>query len=524
MKRIALIAGLVLAAFSIALAGNITIKGSDTLVRLGQKWAEEYMKRNPGSVIQVSGGGSGTGIAALINGTTDVCQSSRPMKEKEYKTAQDKGITPHEVAVALDGIAVFLNEKNPVAELTLAQLKGIYTGVITNWKELGGPDQRIFLCRLLYVPQSDGKVPQRWGLYLTMKIMTVLGTRPEIIRLSRVIEKLDKQCNHVLVHTGQNYESTLNDIFFHDLNVRDPDYYLGIKADSFAEQIGKILVETEKAFIKERPDKILILGDTNSGLSCITARRMGIPVFHMEAGNRCYDDRVPEEINRRIIDHTSNILMPYTHNSKGNLLAEGIKRDCIHVTGNPIYEVILHYAKKIDESKALENLKLKPQSYFLVTAHRAENVDDKERLNSLLTAFEKINKKYGLPLICSLHPRTKNKMNQFGFCISNKNIRLLEPFGFFDFISLEKQARCIITDSGTVQEEACILKVPNITIRDTTERPETIECGSNVLTGVSPEVIMKTLEVVLEKKPDWTPPAEYLVKNVSSRVVKIVLE
>jgi UDP-N-acetylglucosamine 2-epimerase (non-hydrolysing) len=356
-----------------------------------------------------------------------------------------------------------------------------------------------------------------------MKVMTVLGTRPEIIRLSRIIEKLDKHCEHILVHTGQNFDKRLNEVFFEDLNVRQPDYHFGIKADSIAEQIGKILVETEKVILKEKPDRALILGDTNSGLSSIVFRRMGIPVFHLEAGNRCYDDRVPEEVNRRVIDHSSTVLMPYTNNSKENLLAEGLKGEDVHVIGNPIYEVILHYAKEINNSHALNDLKLEPQHYFLVTAHRAENVDLKDRLNNLLTAFDKINKKYGLPVVCSLHPRTKNKIAQFKLKINNPNIRMMEPFGFFDFLSLEKQARCMITDSGTVQEEACILKVPNITIRDVTERPETLECGSNILTGVSPDVIMKSLEVVLEKKPEWEPPAEYLAKNVSSRVVKIVL-
>jgi len=353
--------------------------------------------------------------------------------------------------------------------------------------------------------------------------MTVIGTRPEIIRLSRIIEKLDKHCDHVLVHTGQNFDKRLNEVFFEDLKVRQPDYHLGIRADSFAEQIGKIFIETEKVILKEKPDRALILGDTNSGLSSVIFKRMGIPVFHLEAGNRCYDDRVPEEVNRRVIDHSSTVLMPYTSKSKENLLAEGLKGEDIHVIGNPIYEVILYYAKEIIASRAVDDLNLKPQQYFLVTVHRAENVDEKDRLSKLLKAFDKINTKYGLPVICSLHPRTKNKIAQFKLKIINKNIRMMEPFGFFDFISLEKQARCIITDSGTVQEEACILKVPNITIRDVTERPETLECGSNILTGVSPEVIMKSLEVVLEKKPEWEPPAEYLAKNVSSRVVKIVL-
>jgi UDP-N-acetylglucosamine 2-epimerase (non-hydrolysing) len=356
-----------------------------------------------------------------------------------------------------------------------------------------------------------------------MKVMTILGTRPEIIRLSLIIKKLDSNCDHVLVHTGQNFEDSLNTIFFQDLKVRDPDYYLGVKAGSFAEQIGKILIETEKVILKEKPDRILILGDTNSGLSAIVARRLGLPVFHLEAGNRCYDDRVPEEVNRRIIDHSSTMLLPYTHKSKENLLAEGIQGENIHVIGNPINEVIQHYAKKIDGSRILAGLKLQPQCYFLVTAHRAENVDDNDRLKDLLTALDAVNKKYDLPVICSLHPRTKSKMNQFGMKVRNPHIRLLEPFGFFDFIALEKQARCIITDSGTVQEECCILKVPNITIRDVTERPETLECGSNMLTGVSPDLIMKSLEIVLEKKPEWEPPVEYLAKNVSTRVAKIVL-
>jgi UDP-N-acetylglucosamine 2-epimerase (non-hydrolysing) len=356
-----------------------------------------------------------------------------------------------------------------------------------------------------------------------MKVMTILGTRPEIIRLSLVIPALDKYCNHILVHTGQNYEEKLNDIFFQDLKVRKPDYYLGVKAGSFAEQIGKIFIEIEKVLLKEKPDRILILGDTNTDLSAIIAKRMGIPVFHMEAGNRCHDDRVPEEVNRKIIDHSSTVLMPYTQNSKQNLLAEGIPNKDIYVTGNPINEVIRHYAKKIDSSKAITKLGLKPRQYFLVTAHRAENVDIKERLNNLLAALNTINKKYGLPVIYSAHPRTRNKISQFGLKVSNKNIRMLEPFGFFDFINLEKQAFCVITDSGTVQEECCILKLPNVTIRDSTERPETLECGSNILAGMEPEMILNGVELVTSRKTDWLPPVEYLAEDVADRVVKIVL-
>jgi len=356
-----------------------------------------------------------------------------------------------------------------------------------------------------------------------MKIMTVLGTRPEIIRLSLIIKKLDKYCDHILVDTGQNFEDSLNTVFFTDLKLREPDYYLGVRGDSIAEQIGKMLIETEKVILKEKPERILILGDTNSGLVSIIARRMGIPVFHMEAGNRCFDDRVPEEVNRRVIDHSSTVLLPYTSRSKENLIHEGIKRETIHVIGNPIFEVIEHYSSEIEKSRILDSLKLKPQKYFLVTMHRAENVDDKERLGNLLKALDRINKKYALPIICSLHPRTKNKMEQFGLKVSNKNVRFLDPFGFFDFIALEKKALCVITDSGTVQEECCIFKVPNITVRDNTERPETLDCGSNILAGVSLSLILKALEIALDEEREWEPPPEYLARNVSSKVVKILL-
>lgn len=356
-----------------------------------------------------------------------------------------------------------------------------------------------------------------------MKIITVLGTRPEIIRLSLIIKKLDRYCDHILVHTGQNFEDSLNAIFFTDLKLREPDYYLGVRGDSFAEQIGKIIIEIEKVILKEKPERILILGDTNSGLVSIVARRMGIPVFHMEAGNRCFDYRVPEEVNRKIIDHSSTIFLPYTHRSRENLLNEGLANEKIYVIGNPIYEVIEHYSKEIERSEMLDKLKVLPGKYFLVTMHRAENVDHEDRLKNLLISLDEINKKYTSPIICSLHPRTKSRIQQFGLKISNENIHLLEPFGFFDFTALEKNALCVITDSGTVQEECCIFRVPNITIRDVTERPETLESGSNMLTSVSPDLILKSVEVVLNEKCEWEPPAEYLVKNVSSKVVKIIL-
>ena len=355
-----------------------------------------------------------------------------------------------------------------------------------------------------------------------MKIMTVLGTRPEIIRLSLIINKLDKYCEHFLVHTGQNFDDSLNRKFFDDLGVRQPDFSLGVKSDTFGEQIGKILIESEKVINKVRPDKILILGDTNSGLASIVAGRMGIPVYHMEAGNRCFDDRVPEEVNRRIIDHSSSVLLPYTHNSKQNLLREGIDIKRIYVIGNPIYEVITAYSKNINESNVHERLNIEPQRYFLVTMHREENVDVKDRLSGILTGLNKIQRKYKMPVICSLHPRTKKRIKKYGLKLSNKDVQFLTPLGFFDFILLEQKAFCVISDSGTVQEECCIFKVPNVTIRDVTERPETVETGSNIIAGVEPEKILNNVKVALSEKTAWQIPSEYTVKNVSTTVVKII--
>ncbi len=356
-----------------------------------------------------------------------------------------------------------------------------------------------------------------------MKIMTILGTRPEIIRLSRIIEKLDNLSEHVLVHTGQNYDVNLNDIFFQQLGVRKPNYFLGVRGDTFGEQIGKIITAGEQVLRTERPDRLLVLGDTNSSLAAIVAKRMGIPVYHMEAGNRCYDDRVPEEVNRRLIDHSSDILMPYTERSRANLLREGIAGNRIYVTGNPIFEVIQHYDFAIRGSNMLRQLRLEPGNYFLVTMHREENVDIEARLRSLTQALLLLQKEYKMPIICSLHPRTKNRMQRFGVRAANKKIQFHEPFGFFDFIALERNAFCVLSDSGTVQEECCIFRVANVTIRDVTERPETIECGSNMLSGADSEMILQCVRVVLDQKCNWRVPAEYLEEHVSNTVVKIVL-
>jgi len=356
-----------------------------------------------------------------------------------------------------------------------------------------------------------------------MKIVTLFGTRPEIIRLSVIIKHLDRFCEQVLVHTGQNYDPNLSDIFFQELDLRQPDLYLGVQASDFASQVGQIIARSGEALDQVQPDRLLILGDTNSGLAAIVAARMGIPVYHMEAGNRCYDDRVPEEINRRIIDHSSNVLMPYTHRSKENLLREGIERQRIFVIGNPIYEVLNTYATQIEASDILSRLDVRPGEYFLVTMHRAENVDDPTRLERLLQGLALVADTYGQPMVVSLHPRTADKMRRFGLDPQSERVRLLTPLGFFDFIRLERNARCVLSDSGTVQEECCIFKVPNVTLRDVTERPETIECGSNVLTGADPELIVQAVDIVLNSPCAWTSPAEYVEQHVSIAVAKIVL-
>ncbi|CAN5543815.1 UDP-N-acetylglucosamine 2-epimerase (non-hydrolyzing) [soil metagenome] len=356
-----------------------------------------------------------------------------------------------------------------------------------------------------------------------MKIMTIFGTRPEIIRLSPVLKILDQYCEHTTVHTGQNYHESLSDIFIKELEVRPPDIHFGIKANSFGSQIGQILAKTDEVLEQYRPDKILILGDTNSALSAIVAARRGIPIFHMEAGNRCFDNRVPEEVNRKIIDHSSTILLPYTDRSKENLVNEGIERERIFVTGNPIKEVLDIYSQQIEDSSALEKFNVKAFDYFLVTLHRSENVDKPERLQKFLDGFKQVVKNFGKKMLVSVHPRTADKFNKFGLEPSSKEIEMLEPLGFFDFVKLEKNASAVLTDSGTVQEECAIFGIPNITLRDVTERPETIEVGSNILSGADTDSILSAVRLAISQPADWTAPPEYLVENVAQTVSKIVL-
>ncbi len=356
-----------------------------------------------------------------------------------------------------------------------------------------------------------------------MRVLAVLGTRPEIIRLSRVIERLDRRCDLTLVHTGQNFDPSLSEVFFEELGVRAPDHYLGIAGDGFADRVGRILAAIDPVLTEYAPDRLLVLGDTDSGLSAYVAKRRGIPVFHMEAGNRCFDDRVPEEVNRRVIDHSSDVLMPYTNGSRDNLLREGIHPSRVLVTGNPIKEVMDLHEARIAASTAPTDLGVEPGGYLLLTVHRQETVDVEERLRSLLEGAVDGANEHGLPLVFSVHPRTRSRLEEFGLSIDEEPFRPYEPFGFFDFVALERHARCVLTDSGTVQEECCIMGVPTVTVRDTTERPETVECGSNVLSGVEPDGIRRCLALMLDEPRRWEAPPEYLVDDVSATVASILL-
>ena len=355
-----------------------------------------------------------------------------------------------------------------------------------------------------------------------MKILTILGTRPELIRLSLIVKKLDRFCDQVLVHTGQNYDVNLDKIFLTQLGYRKMDYYLGAKG-SFGEQVGVILSKLEKIIPKEKPDAFLVLGDTNSSLGAIMAKRHGIRVFHMEAGNRCYDVRVPEENNRRIIDSQSDILLPYSERSRANLIAEGIPGERIYVTGNPIKEVLDHFASQIDESDIMARLKVETRKFFLITLHRAENVDNEQRLAQFIKAFNAVQDKYQLPMLWSVHPRTRKQLDGHPKLKAKTGIKVLEPFGFFAFNNLQKHAFCVLSDSGTAPEECSLLGVPVVVLRDAFERPETLDAGSSFVAGCEPEAIVRGIEVATKSENNWVAPQEYLKTNVSDTVVRIVL-
>lgn len=353
-----------------------------------------------------------------------------------------------------------------------------------------------------------------------MKILTILGTRPEIIRLSRIMPKLDELVKHKILHTGQNYDRNLNDIFFEQLKLRLPDIVIENKGTTFAEQLSNTFKGVEKYIQEFQPDRVLILGDTNSGLSAFICERLGVPVYHMEAGNRCYDLKVPEEKNRKVIDSISSINLPYTNNSRENLLREGFPNNRILVTGNPIKEVIEWYSDEIENSSILEKLNLHPEKFIIATAHRAENVDIDSRLLNLFESFEEISEKFKIVFSC--HPRTRQKLQNFGIKINNPNIIITEPLGFFDFVKLEKNSYMAISDSGTVQEEMCLFHIPTVTIRDTTERPETVWCGSNIVSGLNKKEILLCYERMKTTQRDWEIPQGYNKENVSDTVINIL--
>ena len=356
--------------------------------------------------------------------------------------------------------------------------------------------------------------------------MTIVGTRPEIIKLSRVIDELDRLSNHILVHTGQNYDYELNEIFFKDLKIRKPDYFLNAAGNSTAETISKIIFESDKILDKEKPDAVLLYGDTNSCLSVISAKRRQIPIFHMEAGNRCFDQRVPEEINRKIVDHLSDINMPLTEHAKKYLIQEGIPAERIIKTGSCMKEILDFYNKDISKSKVINDLKLQANKYFLVSAHREENVDYKTNLKDLLDSLDALAEKYKLPIIFSTHPRTKDRIEKLkNKTTLNSLIRFMKPLGFFDYIKLQMSAFCVISDSGTITEESSILKFPAIMIRQAHERPEGMDEGTVIMSGLNKKRIIESIDIATKLYKEGKVPNiidDYNVDNVSQKVVKII--
>jgi len=356
--------------------------------------------------------------------------------------------------------------------------------------------------------------------------MTIVGTRPEIIRLSRTISKLDQYCEHILVHTGQNYDYELNEVFFTDLGIRKPDVFLDAAGSSAAETIGQVIIASDKAMGEYRPDSLLLLGDTNSSLAAIPAKRRKIPIFHMEAGNRCFDFRVPEEINRRIVDHTSDINLTYSEIAREYLLREGFPPDQIIKTGSPMREVLDYYAKDIDTSDILRRLSLDSQQYFVVSSHREENVDSSENLLKIIDICNDLADQYLLPVIFSTHPRTQNRLDKLGVA-ANPLIQFLKPFGFFDYIKLQQESRCVLSDSGTITEESSILNFPALNIREVHERPEGVEEASVIMVGLSSKLVMHGLKVLEDQPRGLTRLLklvdDYSSQNVSDKIVRIIL-
>jgi len=358
-----------------------------------------------------------------------------------------------------------------------------------------------------------------------LKVVSVVGTRPEIIRLSRVLAKLDQHCEHVLIHTGQNYDYELNQIFFDDLGVRKPDYFLNAAGKNASETIGQIIIAVDEVLDKVKPEALLVLGDTNSCLSAIPAKRRKIPIFHMEAGNRCFDMRVPEEINRRIVDHTADVNLTYSDIAREYLLAEGLPSDRIIKTGSPMCEVLMHYSKGIDASDVISRLKLTSGNYFLVSAHREENIDSDINLEKLAFTLNTVAENYNEPVIVSTHPRTQKRIDAKRIKF-HPLVQLLKPLGFKDYVKLQKEARAVLSDSGTINEESSILNFPALNIREAHERPEGMEEGAVMMVGLESERVMQTLQILETqsrgKDRSLRQVADYSMPNVSDKVVRII--
>ena len=359
------------------------------------------------------------------------------------------------------------------------------------------------------------------------KVMTIVGTRPEIIKLSRVIHELDQHVEHVLVHTGQNYDYELNEIFFQELGVRKPDYFLDAAGKTTAETIGNVIAKSDAVLEKSKPDAVLLYGDTNSCLSVISAKRRKIPIFHMEAGNRCFDQRVPEELNRKIVDHLSDINMPLTEHARRYLLAEGLKPETVIKTGSTMKEVLHHYLPQIDASKALQRLRVKAGDYFIVSAHREENVDDKVNFKDLLDTLNSIARKYRKKIIVSTHPRTRKRLAALDTKHLSPRIEFLKPLGFFDYVKLQMHAMCVISDSGTLTEESSILGFPGVMIRESHERPEGMDEGTVIMCGLKAAGVLRGIEVSVAQYQGTERPfkliGDYDTDNVSRKVLRIIL-
>jgi len=361
-----------------------------------------------------------------------------------------------------------------------------------------------------------------------LKVMTIVGTRPELIRLSRVIARLDTTVNHVLVHTGQNYDFSLNEVFFQDLAIRKPDHLLGVDTSSLGRMLGDTLIRTEEVLLTEQPDAVLILGDTNSSIAAVMAKRMRIPVYHMEAGNRCFDANVPEETNRRLVDHVADFNLVYTEHARRNLLAEGLHPRRILLTGSPMREVLNEYLPQIRASDILDRLSLTEGGYFLVSAHREENVDSPARLQLLLECLVAVREKWNLPIYVSTHPRTRKHLEALPEWTEPEGIVFHEPFGFHDFNRLQLSAACVLSDSGTIAEESTILGFPAITLRDSIERPEALDTSGIIMTGLGVRDVMEAIVVAMANRPaergvSGATPNDYLIENTSSRAVNFIL-